>query len=121
MPVVSVFPLWHIALTAAIAFGASLIVLLNKNKRAKIFAAREVLLIALVVGVSVLVWLLAANVPALNDDPIPLFSPNDLVCPIVTYVSLGLYGAFRRENSPEWESMRARLTIVSFVVNVIII
>ncbi len=60
--------------------------------------------------------------PQLNDDPIPLFSPNDLLCPIVTYVLLSLYAAFTRPaNVARWERTRAWLTLVSFVVNVLFI
>jgi hypothetical protein len=58
----------------------------------------------------------------LNDDPIPLVSPNDVLCPVVTYAALGVYGALRRASGqPAWEHGRALLTIVSLAVNVVTI
>ncbi len=118
----SVFPLWHIALTAAIAFGASLMMLMIWDNRQAAFDARERVVVSLMVGLSVLAWRLAGNVPPLNDDPVPLFSPNDLLCPIVTYVLLGVYAALRRPTDlARWEQARALLTMLSFVVNVIVI
>jgi hypothetical protein len=118
----SVFSLWHIALTAAIAFGVSLITLLTWGKRQPAFVSRDAVIVALVVGISVLMWRLAANVPQLNDDPVPLFSPNDVLCPIVTYVLLGIYAGFRRPvDLARWAHARALLTIISFAVNVITI
>jgi len=115
----SVFPLWWIALTAAIAFGASIALLFVLSRRGYAFTAREIFLLAFVVGLSVLAWRSAANVPLLNDDPIPPFSPNDFLCPLVTFVALELYAAFRKPGSlSNWERTRAWLTLVAFVVNV---
>jgi hypothetical protein len=37
---------------------------------------------------------LSGDIPELNDDPIGALSPNDGLCPVVTYVFLGVYGAF---------------------------
>ena len=67
----SVFPLVHIALTAAIIAGVALLVLLLL--RTRLFALRlsDCLLVAVVVGLSVLVWRSAGNTGALNNDPIP--------------------------------------------------
>jgi hypothetical protein len=118
----SVFPLWHISLTALIAFVASVVLLWIWGRRFAMTDVREAFWVALVVGLSVLAWRLAGNTPQLNDDPVPPFSPNDLLCPVVTYVLLGVYAAFRRPAEPaQWERARAWLTIVSFVVNVVII
>jgi hypothetical protein len=113
-----VFPFWRIALTAGVAFAVSLILLLWRFKE---FSAREALFISIVVGISVLLWRMAGNVAQLNDDPIPPLSPNDVLCPIVTYVLLGGYGAFRRRADTRWQQTRTLLTLVSFVVNVITI
>ena len=120
MPLVpSVFPLWRIALTAAIAAGVGLVVL---RWRFKSMAIPEAAFAALVVGLSVLAWRLSANVPQLNDDPIPPLSPNDWLCPILTYVCLGLYAALRPSTEPtRWPQARALLTAVAFVVNVLVI
>ena len=76
----------------------------------------------LVVGVSILTWRAAGNTPGLNDDPIAFVSPNDLLCPVITYVSLGLYAGFARMSERAgWRRLRALLTIVSLVVNVVTI
>ncbi|MEP7200580.1 MAG: hypothetical protein ABI874_12235 [Chloroflexota bacterium] len=115
----SVFPVWWIAVTALIAAIVSWIVL---RWRFTTINTREQIIIALVVGVSVLAWRASGNVPLLNDDPVSALSPNDWLCPIVTYVFLGVYAAFRRPaDLARWEQTRALLTIVSFVVNVVTI
>ncbi len=118
----SVFSINQIALTAALAFVASLVLLLVLRRRAKAPTGQEVIILAALVGFSVFAWRMAGNVAQLNDDPMSPFSPNDLLCPLITYVVLGLYGAFRRPvNSEDWEKTRAWLTLVSFVVNVVFI
>ncbi len=113
-----VFPFWRLALTAGIALAVSLILLLWRYRE---FPAREAVFISIVVGISVLLWCMAGNVALLNDDPIPPLSPNDVLCPIVTYVMLGSYGAFRDPSLPRWGQARALLTVISFLVNVITI
>jgi hypothetical protein len=118
----SVFSVGKIALTATIAFVGALVALLILLRRRSVFSVREVVMLAALVGFSVFAWRMAGNVAQLNDDPIPPISPNDLLCPTVTYVVLGLYAAFRRPaNVPEWEKTRAWLTVISFVVNVVFI
>ena len=82
---------------------------------------REAVLWTLVVGLSIVLWRAAANTQSLNDDPIPLVSPNDVLCPVVTYIGLGLYAGTRLGNPPDWQRTRALLTLVSFVVNVVTI
>src|SRR5215216_5162455 len=120
MPLVpSVFPLWRIALTAAIAAGVGFVVL---RWRFKHMTISETTFATLVVGVSVLAWRLSANVPSFNDDPIALLSPNDWLCPLLTYVCLGIYAALRPPTDPtHWPQARALLTIVAFDVNVLVI
>ncbi len=113
-----VFPFWRIALTASIALIASFLLL---RWRYPAFSARDTGLIAITVAVSVLLWRLAGNVTQLNADPIPLISPNDVLCPVVTYVLLGLYGASRRVADARWEQARAWLTLISLIVNVVAI
>jgi hypothetical protein len=86
------------------------------------FGWREAALLALVVGLSILVWRAAGNTRPLNDDPIPLVSPNDVLCPMLTYVCLGLYAGLRQfQLVPYWPRLRALLTLVSFAVNVVTI
>jgi hypothetical protein len=80
----------------------------------------DVVVVAIVVGLSIVVWRLAGNVDVLNEDPIPLVSPNDVLCPVLTYVFLGLYQGLRGSSAhPRWAWMRAALTLLSFVVNVV--
>jgi hypothetical protein len=83
------------------------------------FGWGEAVPLAVVVGLSIVLWRAAGNTPSLNDDPIPLVSPNDVLCPVLTYVCLGLYAGVRQlGQGPEWQRLRAVLTIVSLVVNV---
>ena len=42
--------------------------------------------LALLTGLWILLWRLAGNTQVLKDDPIPLVSPNDVLCPVVRYV-----------------------------------
>jgi hypothetical protein len=82
----------------------------------------DALLLAGTVAFSILLWREAGNVQALNDDPIPVVSPNDVLCPVVTYVCLGMVNAFRSTASEHhWPRIRALLTLVSLVVNVVTI
>ncbi len=118
----SVFPLAHIALTAAITAGAALLVLVALRARFKALPLVDCLLVAVVVGISVLVWRSAGNTGALNNDPIPPMSPNDVLCPLVTYLFIGFYAAFRRPaDAIHFEQARVLLTLVSFIVNVVTI
>jgi hypothetical protein len=119
-----VFAATQLLLSAAIGAVVSLVALVLYGRWSKepAFAWTEAIGLAVVVGLSILLWRAAGNTPALNDDPIPLVSPNDVLCPVLTYVSLGLYAGWRR--SPEradWPFVRALLTVVSLVVNVITI
>ena len=117
-----IFPLAHIALTAAITAGIALLVLGVLRSRLRAFSLFDCVLVALVAGVSVLVWRSAGNTGALNADPIPGVSPNDVLAPLVTYLFLGCYAAFRRPaDAARFEQVRVLLLIVSFVVNVITI
>src|SRR5256884_4295828 len=118
----SVFPLAHIALTAAITAGAALLVLVALRARFKAFPLVDCLLVAVVAGISVMVWRSAGNTGALNNDPIPPLSPNDVLCPLVTYLFIGFYAAFRRPaDAIRFEQARVLLTLVSSVVNVVTI
>ncbi len=118
----SVFPFAHIALTAAITAGGALLVLVVLRTRFKALPLVDCLLVAVVVGISVMVWRSAGNTGALNNDPIPLVSPNDVLCPLVTYLFVGFYAAFRHPTDAiRFEQARVLLTLVSFVVNVVTI
>lgn len=114
------FALTQILVSALVGLVLSAIVTALYVRWARIqTGATDIALIALTVGASILVWREAGNTPMLNDDPIPLVSPNDVLCPVVTYVSLGLLAAIRPIISgPQWPRLRAFLTLLSLVVNV---
>ncbi len=46
----------------------------------------EAVFLATTVGISVLFWRPAANAPIFNDDPVWGLSPNDGICPVITYL-----------------------------------
>ncbi len=118
----SVFPFAHIALTAAITAGIALLVLVILRTRFTVYSLFDCLLVAVVVGLSVIVWREAGNTGALNNDPIPPVSPNDVLCPLVTYLFIGFYAAFRRPaDAVRFEQARVLLTLLSFVINVVTI
>jgi hypothetical protein len=118
----SVFPLWWIALTALTAAGASAVVLLVAHLRFRAATALEVVLLTVTVGVSVLAGRLSCNVPVLNQDPIAGFSPNDFICPMLTFVLLEVFVGLRPlDQATNWPRVRALLVIASFVVNVLTI
>lgn len=116
------FALWRIALDAAVALGVSLAPLLIWRRQLTIASTRAAVLLAVVVGLSVLVWRAFANVAPLNNDVIPPISPNDMLSPVVTYAALGWYAAFRLPaDAGGWARTRALLALVAFIVNVIVI
>jgi hypothetical protein len=119
-----VFSAGQIALSAVVGAVASLVALVVYTRwaRSSGLAWAEAVLLAAVVGLSILLWRAAGNTPALNDDPIPVLSPNDVLCPVLTYVCLGLYAGVRRlAQRPDWPRVRTLLTVVSLVVNVVTI
>ena len=116
------FPLSQIALTAGIMAVVSLLPLFGARPFFNIQSPVDIVLIALVAGFSVLAFRASANTTVLNTDPIPAISPNDILCPVMTYVFLGLYGAFRYpRHDVGFEQARAVLTLISFAVKVITI
>ena len=118
----SVFSFAHIALTATITAAVALLVLVVLRPRFKMLSLVDCLLVAVVVGISVIVWRSAGNTGALNNDNIPVVSPNDVLCPLVTYLFIGFYAAFRPPlDAMRFEQARVLLTLVSFIVNVVTI
>lgn len=119
-----VFSPGQIIVSAVVGAAASLALLFGYERWARDppLARVESIIVAIVVGVSILFWRLAGNVDVLNEDPIPLVSPNDVLCPTLTYVFLGLYAGLRGISGPtRWPWIRATLTLISFVVNVVTI
>ena len=118
----SVFSFAHIVLTAAITAAIALLVLVALRSRFKMLRLSDCLLVAVVVGLSVVVWRSAGNTGVLNNDTLPAVSPNDVFCPLVTYLFIGFYAAFRPPlDARRFEQARVLLTLVSFVVNVVTI
>ena len=117
------FVLTQLLVSAIIGAVVSLVAVAVYGRRSKqaAFGWREAALLAVVVGFSILLWRAAGNTQSSNDDPMPLVSPNDVLCPVLTYVCLGLYAANRGLAAPDWPRVRALLTLVSFVVNVVTI
>jgi hypothetical protein len=119
-----VFPVSQIVISAVVGAVASVVLLLARNRWSKDppLPTLESILVALAVGASILFWRLVGNVDVLNQDAVPLVSPNDVLCAVLTYVFLGLYNGLRRTEVPSgWNWICATLTLVSFVVNVVTI
>ena len=118
----SVFSFAHITLTATITAVVALFLLVVLRSRYKMLSMVDCLQVAVVVGLSVIVWRSVGNTGALNNDAIPMVSPNDVLCPLVTYLFIGFYAAFRPPLDVRcFEQARVLLTLVSFVVNVVTI
>jgi len=117
------FSVEQVLVSTVVGIVASVVVLLATARAVhEPFDARHAAVLSLLVGLSILVWRLGANVPQLNDDPIPVTSPNDVLCPVVTYVVLGVYAGLRQpRNEMRARRDRALLTLVSLAVNIVTI
>jgi hypothetical protein len=113
----------QIVVSTLVGIVASVVVTVAYARRSKTpIGIVDTLLIAATVGGSILLWREAGNTAALNDDPIPVVSPNDVLCPLLTYVCLGMLAAFRTALSgADWPRLRALLTLMSLVVNIVTI
>jgi hypothetical protein len=113
----------QIAVSALVGFFASAIVVVAYARWSKTHIGLiNTVLISATVGLSILLWREAGNTPSLNDDPIPVVSPDDVLSPMLTYICLGLLAAFRNSvRTEQWPRLRALLTLVSLVVNVVTI
>jgi hypothetical protein len=122
------FPAWHIALTSLItailtAALAGAIMVLRRSPGASGHHAVQLLdglMIGLAAGLGVLLWRLGANIPALNDDPIPGLSPADVLSGPVAFVAVGVYTGLRGA-SERWASAQALAALVALVVNIVTI
>ena len=118
------FPFTQIAVTALVgaAVSAVAVVLYSRATKDPPQAGRSASILGVIVGLSILAWRAAGNTAALNEDPIAFISPNDLLCPVVTYVSVSLYGGLANmSGGPGWARLRALLTFISLIVNVVMI
>lgn len=113
----------QIAVSTVVGIVASAILVIVYARLSKTSTSVvDTVLISLIVGASILLWREAGNMPALNDDPIPVVSPNDVLCPVLTYVCLGLLAAFRPMlRGTHWPRLRVWLTLLSLVVNIVTI
>jgi hypothetical protein len=119
------FPAWHIALTSLIT--AVLVAALagaTAVLRCSVWApgqragqVMDALMIGLAAGLGVLLWRLGANIPALNDDPIPGVSPADVLSGPVAFVAVSVYTGLRG-TSERWASAQALAAVVALVVNI---
>jgi hypothetical protein len=122
------FPTWHIALTSLItavltATLAGATMILRRSERAPGQRAGQILdalVIGVVAGLGVLLWRLGANIPALNDDPIPGVSPADVLSGPVAFVAVGVYTGLRG-SSERWASAQALASLVALAVNIVTI
>ena len=90
------FSLTQVAISAAVGAVVAYVTVVAYARWVKIeIPTVDALLLAITVGFSILLWREAGNTQLLNDDPIPVVSPNDILSPVVTYVCLGLLAAFR--------------------------
>ena len=116
----SVFSTGHIALTGVtsgvIAAVFAVVWLRGENRML------DSLAIGVLTAAAVFLLRKSANMPQLNDDGLQGFSANDWLAPTVTFVVLGVYGAFRGPSEPRrFEQARAVATVVAFAVNVVTI
>ena len=118
------FGIQQIVLSTAVGAIVSFVVLYLDARywRHAAFESRSAVALSLLVGLSILLFRLSANVQQLNDDPIPLASPNDLLCPLVTFVVLSVYSGLRGATDQALLARgRALLTLVSLAVNIVTI
>jgi hypothetical protein len=125
------FPVWQIALTSLItstlsaALAGVTIALPRSKPTAEATGQRphqvvDALMIGLVAGLGVLLWRLGANIPTLNDDPIPGVSPADVLSGPIAFVAVGVYTGLR--GAPErWASAQAFAAMLALIVNIVTI
>jgi hypothetical protein len=95
---ITVFPAWHIALTAlvtaAITMGGTAGWPLRNAGRRRL-APGDLVGVGLAAGLGVLLWRLGANIPTFNDDPLPGVSPADVLSTPMAYVAAAVYVGLR--------------------------
>ena len=81
--------------------------------------------VGLASGLGVLLWRLGANVPTLNDDPIPGVSPADVLSAPLAYVAVEIYVRLRMAGTrgqSGWLAVApAVAALVALLVNVVTI
>lgn len=113
------FSTTHIAATAAITgvLAAPLAYWLLRPR-----AWHDIAAVAIVTAAAVFLLRKSANMGQLNDDGLSPLSANDWLAAVLTYVFLGVYAALRPpKDAARFARLRALVTILSFVVNVVTI
>lgn len=116
----STFSTSHIALTAGLSGGIAAVITVAWQRGEH--RLLDALAIGLLTAGSVFMLRKSANMPQLNNDGLSGFSANDWLAPTVTFVALGIYGAFRPPGEPRrYRQSAAAATIVALVINVLTI
>jgi hypothetical protein len=126
------FPAWHIAVTSLVTAAITAAGTAGwRRPTSQRTTGRSPLTLGDVVGVSVaaglgvLLWRLGANVPTLNDDPIPGVSPADVLSAPMAYVAASIYVRLRAAGAPgRFERLAvapALAALVALVVNIVTI
>lgn len=123
------FPAWHIAVTSLVT--AVLTAAATAAWRARTsdgtaigspLTLGDVVGVGVAAGLGVLLWRLGANVPTLNDDPIPGVSPADVLSGPLAYVAVGIYVRLRGVGASERLAIApAVAALVALAVNIITI
>lgn len=119
------FPAWHIAVTALVTAAVTTAGTAGwrgrKSGRAAL-APGDRVGVGLAAGLGVLLWRLGANVPTLNDDPIPGVSPADVLSGPLAYVATGVYIRLRGVGASERLAVApAVAALVALIVNIVTI
>lgn len=116
----AIFSTAHIAATALITGGVTLVACLPVLGRRRGLA--ESVVIAILAAGAVFLWRKSTNMPQLNNDGLSPFSANDWLAPTLTYVVLGMYAALRRpSNDRRFAQARVIAVLAAFIVNVVTI
>ena len=114
-----VFSNAHILLTASVTAALTLAAAMWRLSRE---AWPDAVGIAVAAGASVFLFRASANMPQLNADGISGFSANDWLAPVLTFVFVTLYAAWRpHADFRRFHQTRALAVVASLAVNVITI
>ena len=101
------FPAWHIALTSFVTAVLTAAATAGWRVRTSdgtaigsALAPGDAVGVGVAAGLGVLLWRLGANVPTLNNDPIPGVSPADVLSAPMAYVAASVYIRLRAAWAP---------------------
>lgn len=128
------FPVWHIVVTALVTAVVTTITiagmarwLARASRRTSgrtALALGDLLGVGVATGLAVLLWRLGANVPTLNNDPIPGVSPADVLSAPLAYVGASIYVQLRGGAGGASEQLAvapALAALVALIVTIITI